>query len=80
MTSLVLNYDPLVILTRNEGKTGANSITGFHIKLIYHLMPVFILFTNIIIASITNSDLSTFSPLDLLKMTYKWGHYKYVIV
>ena len=43
------------------GKTGANSITGFHIKWIYNLMPF--LFTNIIIASAANSDLSTFWPL-----------------
>ena len=58
-------------------ETGANSTTGSHIKWIFHLMPFLMLFTNIIIASTANSDLSTF---DLLKMTYIQGHYKSVIV
>jgi len=54
------------------GKIRANSITGFHIKWIYHSMPFFMLFTNIIIASTRNSDLSTFWPLkNDLNMGYK---------
>ena len=52
----------------------ANSITGFCIKWIYHLMPFFMLFTNIIIASTGNSDLSTCWPLkNDLNMGYKKG-------
>ena len=42
-------------------------VTGFCIKWIYHLMPFFMLFTKIIIASTLNSDLSTF-----LALTYNW--------
>ena len=46
------------------GKIIANHITGFRMKIIYHSMPFFMLFTNIIIASTANSDLSTFLALN----------------
>jgi len=59
-------------ITREKGKIGANSITGFHIKWIYHLMPVLMLFTYIIIAFTANSDLNIFWPLkNDLNMGYK---------
>ena len=57
------------------GKIGINSITSFHIKWIYHLMPFLMLFTNIIIASTANPDWSTFWPLkNDLNLGYIFSH------
>ena len=45
------------------GKIIAVHITGFPVTWIYHLMPFLMLFTNMIIASTLNWDLSAFAAL-----------------
>ena len=47
-------------------------ITDLPIKQTYHSMPFFMFFTNIIIASTANSNLSTFELLKMMNFQLKY--------